>query len=232
MKLAALFSGGKDSTYSIYLAQKAGYEIKYLITMFPESSESFMFHHPCIEITKIQSKLLGIDQIVQKTTGQRDKELSDLKTTLEKVKNKIDGVLFGTIASNYQKKHIERICKDVGLKTVAPLWQKNPKELLIEQIKEGFEIIITGVFAEGFDKNWLGRRIDEKCIDELTELNRKYGINISGEGGEYETLVIDCPLFKKKIKIEKVDIIWDEKTNSGYLIIKNVRLVGRRGGTR
>jgi len=226
MRLAALFSGGKDSTYALYKAIQE-YEIKYLVTIFPEREDSWMFHHPCIELTKLQAEAIGIKHITQTTEGEKEKELEDLKKVLEKIKDEIDGVVSGAVASKYQKSRIDRICKELRLKSVTPLWNKNSEELLKEEVSSGFEIIIAGVFAEGFDESWLGRKIDEKCIEDLKELNKKYGINLSGEGGEYESLVLFCPIFKKRIEILDSKNVWDDKTSSGYLVVKEAKLTDK-----
>jgi len=224
MKLVSLWSGGKDSAYATYLALKEGHEIKALVTIFPEKEDSWMFHYPCIQLTKLQAKAIGIKQIVKKTKGEKEKELEDLKKVLWKIK-KIDGIVSGAIASNYQKSRIDKICNELGLKHLSPLWQENQEKVLEEEIRAGFEIVITGAFAEGFNKSWLGRKIDDKAIKELLELNKKFGISVSGEGGEYESFVKYCPLFKKKIEILNSEIYWDSKTNSGYLIPKKAKLV-------
>jgi ABC transporter with metal-binding/Fe-S-binding domain ATP-binding protein len=225
MRLAALWSGGKDSSYAAFLSMEEGHRIKYLVTMFPEQQDSWMFHWPAVELTKLQAEAVGIKQITQKTKGEKEKELEDLKRVLEKIKNEIDGVVSGAVASQYQKSRIDKICKGLGLESIAPLWQKSPGQLLREEIDSGFEIIIVGVFAEGFDKSWLGRKIDDKCFEDLIELSKKYGISCVAEGGEFETLVTNCPIFKKKIQMEDSKIIWDNKTSSGYLIVGNARLI-------
>ena len=217
MKLAVLFSGGKDSVFSLYKVLKQGDEVKYLVTIFPEREDSWMFHYPFIEMTRLQAESLGIKQIVQKTKGEKEKELEDLKRVLSKIKDEIDGVVSGAIASNYQKSRIDKICRESGLKGIAPLWGEDPEKLLREEVKLGFEIIITGVFSSGFDKSWLGRRMDEKCIDGLKDLNRKFGVNMAGEGGEYESIVLNCPIFKNRIELPEYKIIWDERASSGYL---------------
>jgi len=226
MRLAAIFSGGKDSTYALYTAMKQGHEIKYLVTMFPEREDSWMFHHPCVELTKLQADALGIKQIIQKTKGEKEKELEDLKLVLNKIKNDIDGIVSGAIASNYQKNRIDKICDELKLKSFAPLWHKNPEELLREE-SNAFEIIITSVSVDGFDQNWLGRKIDEKTIEDLKKLSEKHGINIAFEGGEAETFVLDSPIFKKKIEFIDTKNIWDNKTSSGYIEVKEAKLLSK-----
>lgn len=225
MKLAALFSGGKDSTLALYRVMKEGHEIKYLITMFSERQDSWMFHYPCIELTKLQSEALGIKQIIKKTKGEKERELKDLKDVIFSVKNDIDGIVTGALYSEYQKTRIEKICKELGLKCLSPLWHSDLEKMLKEEIGLGFEIIITGVASEGLDKSWLGKKINFDVIEKLKELNKKFGINIGAEGGEFETLVLDCPIFRKKMKMLDYDSVWDSKTNSGYLKIKKADLV-------
>lgn len=224
MKLAALFSGGKDSTYALYKMLQQGHEIKYLLTVFPESQESWMFHYPCIELTKLQAEALGIKQIIKKTKGEKGKELEDLKKALKEAKS-IEGIVSGAVASEYQKNRIDGICKELGLKSIAPLWKEDPEKLFKEEIESGFEIVITAVSTAGLDENWLSRKIDLNTIEELKNLSKKFGFNLGFEGGEAETLVLNAPIFKKKIEIDNIDKIWDNKTNSGYIIIKDAKLI-------
>lgn len=223
MEAAVLFSGGKDSTYSLFLAKKSGHNIKYLATIHSKNPDSFMYHTPNIGLTVLQSKALGISLVSKQSSGEKEKELHDLKVLLKDLN--IEAVVSGAVASSYQKKRIEKICKELGLKSITPLWNKKPEELLEEMIKNKFKIIITAVAAQGFDKSWLGRRIDKKCLEELKDLNKKYAVHLTGEGGEFESLVLDCPLFKYKIKLTKSVKTWDEKSQTGQLIIKDAKLV-------
>ena len=218
MRLAALTSGGKDSLYAVYLARKEGHDIRYLLSMMPESHESYMFHHPNIELTQIQAELMGIPLLVEKTSGEKEKELKDLERLILRVKDEVDGILTGVIASNYQRERIDRICKKFSLECISPLWHINPEKYWHELMRSGFRIMITSVSAEGLDKGWLGRIIDEKTVDELKELNRRFKIHLSFEGGEAETLVLDCPMFEKGIKIVEAKREWDGQR--GTYVIK------------
>lgn len=222
MKLAVLFSGGKDSTYALNLVKRE-HEVKFLITIFPEKG-SWMFHFPCIELTKLQAKALGIKQVIVKTKGEKEKELEDLKKAIKKVRNKIEGIVSGAVASNYQKSRIDRVCEDLGLQSISPLWQKNQLSLLEEEAS-CMDILVTGVFCEGFDESWLGRRMDKECLRDLIKLNKRYGVNLSGEGGEYETFVLDSPTFKKKILIESWKKVWEG--NSGYIVVEKAKLINK-----
>ena len=218
MRLAALTSGGKDSLYAVYLARKEGHDIRYLLSMIPESHESYMFHHPNIELTEIQAELMGIPLLVEKTSGEKEKELKDLERLISKVKDEVDGILTGTIASSYQRERIDGICEKFSLECISPLWHINPEKYWHELMRSGFRIMITSVSAEGLDKGWLGRIIDEKAIDELKELNRRFKIHLGFEGGEAETLVLDCPMFGKGIKIVEAKREWDGQR--GTYVIK------------
>jgi predicted ATP pyrophosphatase (TIGR00289 family) len=129
----------------------------------------------------------------------------------------IECVVTGAIASEYQNSRIEEICGDVGLRSLAPLWKRDPEDLLKEQVRMGFQFILTACMAMGLDSSWLGRKVDSEAIDELIGISRKYGISLVFEGGEAETYVTDAPIFRKRIRIAEARSIW--KGDSGYLDI-------------
>jgi len=204
MKLGILFSGGKDSTYAAYLARQGGNEISCLITIKSENKESFMFHIPSIEQTKKQAEVMEIPLLIARTKGEKEKELLDLEKAIEKAKKKykIEGIVTGAVESVYQSSRIQKICDALGLKCINPLWKKNQIQLLTELIANKFEVIITGIFVEPLTKDWLGRKIDEKFIEDIKKMQEKYKISPSGEGGELESFVLNCPLFKRKLEIK------------------------------
>ena len=208
MKLAVLFSGGKDSCYSAYIAKQQGHELTCLISIFSENPDSYMFHTPSISRVKKQAEVMQIPLIIQKTKGKKEAELKDLEKAIQSAKNKyhIEAVVSGAIASNYQKSRIESICKKLNLKSITPLWNKDEITYLQELIKSNFKVIITGIAAYPLNKTWLGRAIDKKFLDEIKILNQKYKIHPAGEGGEFETFVLNCPLFKKPLKIKNQKI--------------------------
>lgn len=203
-KCAVLFSGGKDSCYSAYPAKKKGYEITCLISVFSKNPDSYMFHTPCIKKTKQQAKVMEIPLIIQKTKGKKEEELKDLEQAIKKAKTKykINTIVTGALASNYQKSRIENICRKFDLECFNPLWHKPEFSYLKELIHNKFKVIITGVAAEGLDKSWLGKEINPQFIRDVKELHKKYKIHPAGEGGEFETFVLDCPLFKRGLKIK------------------------------
>ena len=212
MKLASLFSGGKDSTYSIYKAKQIGHDIECLVTIFPKSSESQLLHFSTIELTKLQAKTMKVPQIVSELNSDNiEDEMNVLITLLEKAKKdfQIEGIVHGGISSEFQKRCFENICKENDLKTVTPLWKTAPKEYMNELINSGFKFILTSVSSDGLDETWLGKTISNPDITRLGKLSKKYGFNLNFEGGEAETFVVDCSLYLHPIKITKSEKIWD-----------------------
>ncbi|MEM4330925.1 MAG: diphthine--ammonia ligase [Candidatus Pacearchaeota archaeon] len=209
MKLGVLFSGGKDSTYATFIAKKEGYEISCLISLISENKESFMFHTPAINLVKKQSELMCLPIIMRKTKGLKEKELEDLKKIIKEAikKYKIEGIVTGAIESIYQSSRIQKICNELKIECFNPLWQKNQFELLDELLNNHFKIIFSAVAAYPFDSSWVGREIDEQAIKELKRLHDKFKINPAGEGGEFESLVLNCPLFKKELKVKLKKVI-------------------------
>jgi diphthine-ammonia ligase len=162
-----------------------------------------MFHTPSISKVEKQAEVMKIPIIIQKTKGKKETELKDLEKVINSAKRKykIEGIVTGAIQSVYQSSRIQAICNKLKIECFNPLWQKDEIEHLNDLIKNRFKVILTGVFAYPLDNKWLGRQIDKKFIRDISELNRRYGINPAGEGGEFETFVLDCPLFKHKLKI-------------------------------
>jgi ABC transporter with metal-binding/Fe-S-binding domain ATP-binding protein len=203
MNCAILFSGGKDSMYAAYLTKKHGHNISCLISIVSENPESFMFHTPSISKVKKQAEVMKIPLIIQKTKGVKEKELKDLEKAIDIAKNKYDikAVVTGAVESAYQASRVQKICDTLKLECFNPLWQKDQFELLNELLENKFEIVVTGVFAYPLNETWLGKKIDNKFIEDVKKLYDKYNINPSGEGGEFETFVKYCPLFSKKLEI-------------------------------
>ena len=212
MKVASLFSGGKDSTYSIYKAKQEGHQIRCLITILPLSEESMLLHFPNIELTKLQSKSMGIPQIyIESRSNETETEVNLIEKILAKAKSEhdLEGLVHGGILSEFQKNIFDRVCSKLNLKLISPLWQKEQIEYMKNLIESNFHFIITSVSADGLDEKWLGKEITIQDLEKLDQLSKKYGFNINFEGGEAETIVIDCPLFSHPIMILKSRKIWD-----------------------
>ena len=220
--IAALFSGGKDSTLALHKAS-TNMKIDLLISVIPENDFSYMFHKPNIMLTKMQAEALNIAHTFVKTKGEKELELKDLEEAL--LENKVDTLITGAVASNYQKSRIEALCKKHNIKHYAPLWNIDPIEELNE-LAMNYNVIITQVSAEGFDESMLGKRIDGEMIKRLIELHKKYRINMLFEGGEAESFVLDAPLFLKKIEIKKAHI--EKEGSVGRYVIDEAILTSKK----
>jgi ABC transporter with metal-binding/Fe-S-binding domain ATP-binding protein len=227
LRLGVLFSSGKDSVLAMHRAAEKN-DIACLITIISENKESYMFHTPNIDIADYQAEALELPLLKFKTKGEKEKELVDLEKAIfeAKKKFKLNGIVTGALASNYQAERIQKICDKLELRCLNPLWQMNQVEELKELVREKYDVRIIGVFAYPFSEKWLGRKIDSKAISELVELEKAYKINPAGEGGEIETLVLDAPMFKKKLKIKKLRI--EYSNYSGVLKIEEVELVRKQ----
>jgi diphthine-ammonia ligase len=220
MKVSALFSGGKDSTYAIYLVQQQGWEVVSLLTVVPKASDSYMFHYPNVKWTELQAEAMGIPIKYRHSEGLKEKELEDVELLMKG--EDVDGFVCGAIASDYQWSRFNEICHKLGKPLFAPLWRKDQVTLLEDMVHAGFKFMIAGVYAEGFDESWLGKVINERSIRELEGMRDKYRISPSGEGGEIETFVLDGPNFSKVISIDEAEARWER--HSGNYIIRQASL--------
>jgi len=223
MKLGILFSGGKDSCLAVHQALKEGHEIKCLLTILPETQESFMFHTPYQKLLKKQAEMLGIKLITLKSKAVKEKELLDLEKLLKKAKKEegIEAVGVGGIASNYQGSRVKNICDKLKLGFYAPLWASKSEEVWDKLLKNNFKVILTKIACEGIPLDLLGKTITEKELSELKRRAEKYKFRIDFEGGEAESAVLFMPEFKKEITINFV--VKQEGKYNSILEIKEVK---------
>lgn len=214
MKLGVLFSGGKDSTYAAWVAKNSGHEISCLISILSENKFSYMFHTPSILLVEKQAEKMGTPILLKKTKGEEEIELCDLREAIREAKEtySIEGIVTGAVESVYQASRIQRICCEEGLECFNPLWQKDQIEILEDLIKNNFEIIVVGVFAYPLDRNFLGRSLDSDFISDMKKLSKKYKINPAGEGGEFESFVLNCPLFSSALEIHNSEDFGSENS--------------------
>jgi len=214
-------SGGKDSILSLHLAHKNGINIKAMLTMIPEDSESMLYHTHNVSLVKIIAEVMGIEWI--SVNAPKNSEINALTKALKKVDAKY--LITGGIESNYQKKKFDNVCEKVNMKHYAPLWGLNAKELYDNIITNKIDPIIVSVAALGLGKEWLGVHLKEQSINKLLELSEKYKFNAVGEGGDLDTLVLDAPLFSKKLKPSKVELKW--YGDRGKLEINNLKKISK-----
>lgn len=183
MFLGVLFSGGKDSVFACRRAMETD-SVVCLITVISENPDSYMFHTPNVRWAHLIAEAIGVPQLLWSTRGEEEAELSDLRDAVAAAKKSygIEGVVTGAIESVYQAARVQRICRELDLWCYNPLWQIDQVEYLRLLVEEGFEVIVTGVFAYPLDESWVGAKIDDRLIRELESLQKRYGINPSGEG--------------------------------------------------
>ncbi|MEM0481722.1 MAG: diphthine--ammonia ligase [Nitrososphaerota archaeon] len=216
MRLLSLFTGGKDSTLALQMAQEAGHEIALLVTARPLERDSWMFHTTCIGVQHLQAEAMGLEHRYVDVSGRKEVEVQELCDTIRAlVKDySIDGLLSGGLASQYQKNRIEWLADRLGVGHVAPCWGMGPPEIMREVLDRGYSVVIVAVSAHGLGPEWLGRRLDRESVKQLATLSLRYGFNLAGEGGEYETLVLDAPFFRNALRIE-AEPVW--LGDRGYL---------------
>ena len=221
MKLGVLFSGGKDSCLALHKVLKEGHEVKYLLNISPKNKDSFMFHKQDPDLLNLQATKLGIETISCESDGVEDEELEDLKELFKKVKDNVDGIVAGGIASSYQGKRIEKICDEFGLKFVAPLWDYDPEMLWKELLTEGFEVVMIKIACDGIGKEWVGKVISKENFEELKALSEKYKFRLDFEGGEAETAVLNMPGYSEGIKID-----FDVESEDEYRhLMKDIKII-------
>lgn len=217
LRLASLFSGGKDSAYAAYDAQVQGHEIACLVSAFAKSEESMLLHSPNIRWVGLQAEAMRRAAplpLLSVEVGSDDtqRELDALKLLLQRAKSEhgVQGVVHGGIRSEFQRSRFAKICGALGLAVVSPLWMREPaKQYMRRVLDAGFSAVITAVSAGGLDGSWLGRSITPDSLAELQALSERHGFALDFEGGEAETFVLDCPLFERPIEILDYDTVWD-----------------------
>ena len=211
MKLASLYSGGKDSNYAIFEMSQHGHDVVCLISIETMISDSLLFHFPNIRFTSILAEALNLPmRRFQSTSSKLSDEILVLENALVSVRDEfeIQGVVHGGISSDFQKRNFETVCKKLGLSVFSPLWNLDPSKYLNKMIDQKFEIVIVGVSALGLEREWLGTLLDHDNVKKLESLSLRYGFNLNFEGGEAETIVVDCPLYKKKFRIREGLVKW------------------------
>ncbi len=227
MKVAVMFSGGKDSCQSLKWALDNGHEVVTLISVKPKSTESFLYQYATVEWTKLSSEALGIPAIHFKSEKIGAKEEAD---ELEQVFKdlRVDAILAGGVGlQETQIREWRRVAQKFGMKLIVPYEGYTSEQLIDEEVRSGFDIIITNVATDGLGPEWLGKRIDEENLKQLKILSKKHGFDIDFEGGHADTFVCNAPFFKKRIEFTSAEKIWDNKTNSGYLQVNDAILVDK-----
>ena len=215
MKVAVLYSGGKDSNYATQWALEQNYEVEW-VNMKPQE-DSMMFHHPNVNWCELQAQASQIKLHAFETTHKT--ELKDLKNALREVD--CEAVVTGAVQSIYQKSRIDKIASDLGIEAYSPIWHQTPQ--FLKSMLEMMHVYIVSVSAQGLGQEWLTKRFEPADVDTLMKLNPP--INVFLEGGEGETFVADAPFFKKRIEITQWKIQWDK--TCGKAIIEQAHVIDK-----
>ncbi len=221
----SFFTGGKDSTAAHLMARKEGIDPDLLVTIRPLNRESYMFHSVNLWVTTIQAAVLRRRQIFYTVSGRREEEVGELRPLIERLHEAgYEVATVGGLLSNYQRRRFERLLGEYGIELFSPFWGVEQEEILHSYIGLGIRFMLTSVSAHGLGEEHLGWVIKSlEDVERLVEIANRYGFNPTGEGGEYESLVLYAEGFSHALHPTRVLRYWDGYT--GYLEILGVRLV-------
>jgi len=224
MEVAVLYSGGKDSTYAIEKCLQKKWKIKYLLSVKPTRNDCYLFHFATVEHTKDLAKILGIKHIyVTCDVADPEKEALIVKDVVEK--NPVDALVLGGIGlQETQLRSIRDAVFPLGVEVFASHTGSDHGSLVKEMIDKGYDIRVTQVAVEGLGKSWLGKKLTTKSLQELKTLSERYGFHVGAEGGHYDSLVVDGPIFTKKLEILEAEAIMEDEY-CGYLNITKFAIV-------
>lgn len=202
--VGVLFSGGKDSNAALYRMLQRGNEIACLINLRSQNQDSYMFDTKEEDVVRKQAEALGLPVLFQETAGEKETELADLDRALAEAREEygIEGIASGALKSMYQKERVEEAAERAGLKSFGPLWNEDQESYMRWLVSEGFEIMVTDVAAAGLDGSWEGTVLNDERLKELLELADEHGFHPAGEGGGFETVVLDGPTFNHSITMD------------------------------
>ncbi len=199
MRCIALLSGGKDSVAAVEIAQGHGWDVVAGLRMVPAEDDAYMFHTPNLGAVEGVARAMGIPLVTAAARPDPSQEVDDLEQALARAKRdfRLDAVISGALASEYQRTRIDGIGHRIGLKTFAPLWHKDPDVYMASLLRGGYDIRFSRVAADGLGPEWAGARLDGPRLDAL----RAMRLHVAGEGGEYETLVVNAPHYAAPLQV-------------------------------
>ena len=196
MKVFVSWSGGKESSLACWKVIKRGFEVKYLLNMVSEDGKHSRSHGISPSLLRKQAEAMEIPIVQVKTTWKSYEE--NFKKAVLKLKEKgVEAGVFGDIDLREHRDWIERVCRELKIKAILPLWGRERENLLKEFIEEGFKAIVVAIDTNYLDKELLGERISEEFIQKLKTIK---DIDLCGERGEYHTFVYRGPIFKKPLE--------------------------------
>lgn len=206
MRVIALLSGGKDSVCAVETARGFGWDVAAALVLKPAQDDAWMFHTPNLGAVEGVAECLDLPLVVADVRSGKAEEVEDLRAVLADAKGDLglDGLVSGALASEYQRTRLDRIGHETGLKSFAPLWHKDPREYLHGLLRDEWDIRFSRTAADGVPKAWAGQRLDPAKVQAM--LGHRAKPHIAGEGGEYETLVLDAPCYARRLVVERASV--------------------------
>ena len=199
MRVAVLWSGGKESSLACHRVMTQGHDVAVLVTFILNDWPSLC--HP-LSMISLQSEALGISHVAVKVAEPYKEAYRHSIFSLIRTRG-IQGIVTGDIWIEDHRRWMEDVCEGLGVQVIMPLWNESTLDILDAVISNGFRPVFTCVKEPWFDADWLGHQLDRQRIEALRSLHERYGIDVCGENGEYHTMVLDGPMFKRSIRIEE-----------------------------
>lgn len=224
MNVAIMYSGGKDSNYAVKFAQDKGWNIKYLLSVKPTRTDCYLFHFATVEHTPLQAKALGLKHHLISCNVAEPKKEAEIVRKFVVDNEKVDAVILGgTGLQATQIKSIQEALMPYGIEVFAAHSGEDHLEVLKMMISDGFEIMITQVASEGLP-NWLGKTINAGNIAQLEHDSVKYGFHVGGEGGYYDSFVVNAPTFKQRIELTGLKTVMEDQY-SGHIVASSAKII-------
>ena len=198
MNLVVSWSGGKDSCLACYKAIQNGYQVRYLLNFISLQYRRCCFHGIEADLLNLQAGLIDVPLIQKEVSPEMEKYEREFKEAVSEIKTKgIQGMVFGDVYLEEHRNWVERVCKDLEIVPIEPLWNNSPLKVVEEFIDLGFRALVVSCKEDIFGKDFIGRYLDKDLLQEL----RVKKICPCGENGEFHTFVTDGPMFKRRIEI-------------------------------
>ena len=206
MKVVALLSGGKDSVCAVEVAQGWGWDVVAALALRPAEDDAWMFHTPNLDAVRGVAQCLGLPLVEAHVRTGKVEEVEDLEAALAPLKRTLapDGIVSGALASEYQRTRLDEVCHRLDLKSFAPLWHKDPQGYAEGLLAGGYDIRFSRCAAEGVPNAWAGQRLDAAKLGAMARHRARP--HVAGEGGEYETLVLDAPHYLRRLVVDEAAV--------------------------
>ena len=225
LSVISSWSGGKDSCLACYKAMQKGHEVKFLLNFASVEYKRCCFHGIENRLMQTQADSIEIPMVQREVPADMEEYEKEFKSAVCKLKKMgMEGMVFGDIYLDEHKEWVDRVCRDINITPIEPLWNLNTEDIIMEFINSGFKAIVVSAKSDLFGEDFVGRLIDKSMVDEL----KQKGICLCGENGEFHTFVIDGPIFKKRIEIlESAAILKKGFWEHWFLDIKRYRVIDK-----